>query len=273
MQRKDHPAVARFSLALQATSLTHLFSILLQLNRAWLMPHSALDARLCCATTSKRACQELRIDTMHHADADSFRQALKLECPFCVRIWMAMGRPTEHSGTRFHPPFMVSNGTFRINFWDADEGPGDLTAHGNGLQIQLSLVPIHGGSTFTHYVSQADNTTLAIEFPAQQASFSLNTRADSALDFLSSCLHQCRSSHARCQLATSSKHHVPKRVVEIDGSMDRVRVRERKTDADWTTPYAALSHCWGVSQILKLTKETTEMLQDGLPIVDLPRTF
>lgn len=65
-----------------------------------------------------------------------------------------MDRPTEGSGTRFHRPFMVSDGTFRLNFWDADEGPGDLVAFDIGLQVQLSLVPMGGDSKlYTHYVS------------------------------------------------------------------------------------------------------------------------
>ena len=87
---------------------------------------------------------------VHHADAESFRRALKLPCPLCVRIWTAMGRPTVHAGTRFHPPFMKSDGTFRMNVWDAEEGPGGLIANGTGLQVQLSLIPLSGESSCRH---------------------------------------------------------------------------------------------------------------------------
>jgi len=41
---------------------------------------------------------------VHHQSAESFEQALGLQCPFCIRLWRAMNRSSTPCRTLFEKP-------------------------------------------------------------------------------------------------------------------------------------------------------------------------
>jgi hypothetical protein len=58
--------------------------------------------------------------SVHHPDAQSFRQALDLQCPLCVRLWTAMKKPTKlHDTIYFEPftmPYLFGPDVYRMSF-------------------------------------------------------------------------------------------------------------------------------------------------------------
>jgi hypothetical protein len=108
------------------------------------------------------------------------------------------------------------------------------------------------------------------EFPSLLSS---NTRSKSALDFLVSKYQECRDQHAGCKLQAGSTEIYPSRLIDVGESEDTlVFLREMQ---NWSNRdmYICLSHCWGQKQPLMLTKESKPILQDGMQVSTLPRTF
>ncbi|KAG9193796.1 hypothetical protein G6011_03831 [Alternaria panax] len=66
---------------------------------------------------------------------------------------------------------------------------------------------------------------------------------------------------------------MPTRVIDVGRSEDSaIRLLEAK-DRIGSTPYIALSHCWGNSPTFKLTRATVVAFKAGIFCKDLPKTF
>ncbi|KAF2661082.1 hypothetical protein K491DRAFT_555876, partial [Lophiostoma macrostomum CBS 122681] len=79
----------------------------------------------------------------------------------------------------------------------------------------------------------------------------------------------CLSSHSRCAEAQADVHP-PSRLIKV-GSQENARPRliYPSTRVD----YAAVSHCWGESKSILLTKANHDRLVDGFNDDELPRLF
>lgn len=81
-------------------------------------------------------------------------------------------------------------------------------------------------------------------------------------------LNYCVKSHPQCQ--PPSDACLPTRVIDVGGQGTNPRLylshKERQS-------YAALSHCWGSSQLLTTTRATTWTRQNGIDWQSLPKTF
>ncbi|KAI1267927.1 heterokaryon incompatibility protein-domain-containing protein [Xylariaceae sp. FL1019] len=86
-------------------------------------------------------------------------------------------------------------------------------------------------------------------------------------------LSNCMSNHTACREIRSlngTAWHLPKRVVDVRYSQDRVRLHE---STDETAQYVCLSHVWGESQPLKATRASVESFKKGIGWQHIPRTF
>ncbi|CAG9985861.1 unnamed protein product [Clonostachys byssicola] len=81
----------------------------------------------------------------------------------------------------------------------------------------------------------------------------------------------CLQGHQTCQINHETRGWVPTRLIEINETSFRV-ITNQGHHSDAVT-YVALSHCWGESEIIKLTTATANSLFTGAPISKLPRTF
>lgn len=86
----------------------------------------------------------------------------------------------------------------------------------------------------------------------------------------------CLGSHATCRSADQSiRVYSPKRLVELlvddHGSLSMWRLVY--ADEIGTVPYFTLSHCWGSSQPLRLTKDNISLLSKPSPVYRLPKTY
>lgn len=82
-------------------------------------------------------------------------------------------------------------------------------------------------------------------------------------------LQACEQNHEGCN--GQNRTSIPGRILEIAG--DRIVLR-RGADLKSPLRYACLSHCWGrKGPLLRLTSKTSEALESGIVVEQLPRTF
>ncbi|KAI9646051.1 Guanine nucleotide-binding protein subunit gamma [Ciborinia camelliae] len=102
----------------------------------------------------------------------------------------------------------------------------------------------------------------------------ISTMTNPALMQATKWYHECSSKHIACNTAlAASKTHLPSRLLRIDENQKYVRLVETREEVIPDSHYSALSHCWGNSDILKLTSLTRDKLKAGIPLELLPKTF
>src|ERR1700760_2111274 len=79
---------------------------------------------------------------------------------------------------------------------------------------------------------------------------------------------QCCTSHERCNRSTKSAP--PTRLLDISNEEPRLCLAE---EVESSVKYAALSHCWGSLDYVKLTTATFESFRLRIPSEALPKTF
>lgn len=87
------------------------------------------------------------------------------------------------------------------------------------------------------------------------------------IDIATRWLEQCHKEHRSCDAAVAAK--LPSRLVSL------VPFPRLVSTAGWTDRprYATLSHCWGSTQFLKLTKGNIDSFKHRLPVSELGATF
>ncbi|KAL3605344.1 hypothetical protein FPOAC2_00287 [Fusarium poae] len=85
-----------------------------------------------------------------------------------------------------------------------------------------------------------------------------------ALDWV----HSCNTNHPGCRPHDSL--YRPTRLLKI---LNNEVVKLIHTLDEATGNYAALSHCWGKTQTIKLHSDTKDLLEHGIEIVSLPKSY
>lgn len=92
--------------------------------------------------------------------------------------------------------------------------------------------------------------------------------------FLKKCLTDCRHGHDKCTAAQDTNWY-PQRLIKLtrdEAHKPNLRLIQGK-DKEPSSPYIALSHCWGSSSPFSTTKGNTSELSEHISFFDLPRTF
>ncbi|KAF7897480.1 hypothetical protein EAF00_005708 [Botryotinia globosa] len=97
--------------------------------------------------------------------------------------------------------------------------------------------------------------------------------SDAALAQASRWYRECLSKHTLCTTSLVSKYLMPTRLLRIDEDEKYVRLIVTKEEVVKDTYYSTLSHCWGNSDILKLTISNLESFKDNISLERLPKTF
>ncbi|KAH9206175.1 heterokaryon incompatibility protein-domain-containing protein, partial [Leptodontidium sp. 2 PMI_412] len=102
-----------------------------------------------------------------------------------------------------------------------------------------------------------------------------NTGSDPSLTRAAKWLRECISEHENCNQVNCPTDWVPHRLLDVGSRCPFSDVIRLKQTEGWQTPvrYAALSHCWGDIQPLKLVNENLPTLVHGILLGDLPMTF
>ncbi|ORY11308.1 heterokaryon incompatibility protein-domain-containing protein [Clohesyomyces aquaticus] len=100
-----------------------------------------------------------------------------------------------------------------------------------------------------------------------------NTGERAALEFIVAQNNRCLKQHAACHRNKSANEFFPTRAIDVGSVTDPlVRLCERK-DITPGMRYASLSHCWGKTLLITLSKATASVLKRGIAVVTLPKTF
>ncbi|THV55679.1 hypothetical protein BGAL_0005g00580 [Botrytis galanthina] len=99
------------------------------------------------------------------------------------------------------------------------------------------------------------------------------TTSDAALAHASKWYRECLLKHTLCTTSLASKCVMPTRLLRIDEDEKYVRLVMTKEEVVKDSHYSTLSHCWGNSDILKLTISNLENFKDSIPLERLPKTF
>jgi hypothetical protein len=142
----------------------------------------------------------------------------------------------------------------------------------SGVTVYLTLLP--KVTTKEPYYSLLALSGIAL---ADRSLASDHTGNDDCIDFIWSQLRQCRDTHTKCQSMRPSRQRtggfLPTRMIDVGRIEDSI-VRLTETDGHaGETPYIALSHCWGDSQPLQLTRTNAPRLKAGISSTELPKTF
>ena len=115
------------------------------------------------------------------------------------------------------------------------------------------------------------------ESSEQTCQIAPNTASEPCWKLAKHWLSSCQSDHTRCTKFLSATPFHPTRLIEIapraSASNDKLHLRIAGEHSP-EVPYMTLSHCWGKSEFLKLTKTTSQRLRDGFSEADtLSKTF
>lgn len=97
-----------------------------------------------------------------------------------------------------------------------------------------------------------------------------STGSENTFRFVESKLAHCRKTHKLCR-HMSSQTWFPSRILEIGKENKIIHLIEGHEAP--SLPYVTLSHCWGTSNPMRLTKDTEAMLRAGVHTGFLPKTY
>lgn len=141
-------------------------------------------------------------------------------------------------------------------------------AHPKGKFVVLSVQLLSSPLTYLGYNGYEPfgvNTLLA---PVQPSPERLAYNTDAVIAGIQWSISGCVYNHTDC----SSVSFAPTRVLDIDGgSLDSISLVE--CWPSFSSPYIALSHCWGKTQHVTTTKANYTKHQESIPISSLSRTF
>ncbi|KAF2107949.1 heterokaryon incompatibility protein-domain-containing protein, partial [Lophiotrema nucula] len=103
-----------------------------------------------------------------------------------------------------------------------------------------------------------------------QAITSVSNASEACFEIAASWMSECLTEHERCRKTQSTASQMPTRLVELRQSPSSML---RIIRPPGHLAYLTVSHCWGVSDVLKLTKTNLEKLQEGFTENELPQLY
>lgn len=100
------------------------------------------------------------------------------------------------------------------------------------------------------------------------------TSSELTFDLLRTWLKKCLDSHKKCSAVPTDLNNYSSRLVDVRQVETQQKVTVRDTQPmQGRCQYLALSHCWGKSKKLLLTKDSKARLESGISISELAPTF
>jgi hypothetical protein len=122
---------------------------------------------------------------------------------------------------------------------------------------------------FVHTFSSLDDEALCQDINHEITS---STGSPECINLARRWLSHCQANHTLCRDLNSAQNPLPNRVIDV-GKTGDTSVRLHVPSAPQYEPYLTLSHCWGNADIVKLNTRNEAVLQAGIPLQRLPKTF
>ncbi|KAJ8108201.1 hypothetical protein OPT61_g8340 [Boeremia exigua] len=178
------------------------------------------------------------------------RDLMSMTCPICAII--------EFHGTIHQRSVIEVESLIAAN--KRGERILNLTTfyeNGDSGTLKLHMLPARDTEGQLHWTKRLSRSTLSVD----------------SIAFLQEQYKLCLAQHKSCQRERNTR---PTRLLRIEstlGSDDDANSLICLDDEPVACPYITLSHCWGHTQPLKLTKETEKELRVGISTAKLPKTF
>lgn len=219
-------------------------------------------------THQRRTC----VVFIHHPNAESFNNALKLPCSICSLAW---------EGRLFSLPSRsgITSGTTGTFGKDVGNDISDARLLQFGLSQSdhrsstIVIVPWRSMFSSDHGYVHSNGRPVGMIDHQYPSLLSHNTRSASALSFLLSKYRECHDKHVGCGLQQSPAVFYPSKILDVGVSHHSPIYLLETRGSGNKGPYVCLSHCWGLTIPFTLTKRTHSTLANGLPVSALPKTF
>ncbi|KAL6705596.1 hypothetical protein ACN47E_006543 [Coniothyrium glycines] len=231
---------------------------------------------ICQKLFHKENCNTQWKDYRHHEEAGSLQEALELPCGLCVRIIIALARDFDE-----FKPLASARGSISPNSRALLHmiTPMSYMLFHEVLKYgytELDQLIFYFGKEYAsvlHIELDKGGFSRALRHELETYS-SVNLDCERSMRFLASQLKECLGNHATCRgLVDVQKEFMPSRLIDVgqnpESGLSVVHLRQ----SPLKDSYATLSHCWGQSQSLLLTKAQEANFKQGIRIEDLPRTF
>ncbi|KAI1387956.1 uncharacterized protein F4822DRAFT_296928 [Hypoxylon trugodes] len=178
----------------------------------------------------------------HHPLDQSFRDAVAAGCWLCNQI-------------DSHRDRLYADTTDSLNYYLRDSSTNErlLAFSKNGCRVSIRKVE-----------NRTPFYSLALKSKSNPS-----TGCDDLARLTAEWLRICCASHQCLQYQESPWY--PTRLLKF--SDDTVRMIHTKDEPDLTSPYAALSYCWGKTKFEVLTSSTIQKFREGINVHSLPKTF
>ncbi|MCJ1322547.1 hypothetical protein MMC15_007896 [Xylographa vitiligo] len=163
----------------------------------------------------------------------------------------------------------------------ASELPPNYSSKPYSLWVHCEQSYDGAGHIEVHVQGRRPKTTyISYDGPLSKIQGSLRykrTDADEVLKLTKSWLDTCLNHHEKCRHSSSGGDFVPTRLLKVTTSgpflLSVQLCLTNSEEFDPRTPYLALSHCWGASDIIKLTASVLSTFLRTLPLASLPQNF
>ncbi|KAI8632539.1 heterokaryon incompatibility protein-domain-containing protein [Xylariaceae sp. FL1651] len=165
-------------------------------------------------------------------------------------------------------------------------------AQTNGQPVTFQLIIRKYWNTNLQWEEDIDRPFLQVSISQLQVEFRLwrvtdapttkdasrgdrNTGSETSFARAAKWLRQCTMKHDSCNGVNTPKEWAPTRLLDVGLRSPFPNIIKLHQTKSWQTPiqYAALSHCWGAIQPLKLLQGNLHTLMDGILLEDLPMSF
>ena len=198
---------------------------------------------------------------VHHLTAQSFSEAVRQGCYICSSMFQQyQGDKTNTLG----PQRLLEGIEGSEYYFSTKYSPRYptlwLLGYESNIKVYSSSYPL-----------------VEADLCGETRHFASNTASEPCWKLAKQWLSSCLTDHKRCTKNLSAIPYHPTRLIEVTScpshSNDELHLRipgEHSPDV----PYMTLSHRWGKSQFLRLTKVTSQRLRDGFSGADtLSKTF
>ncbi|CCD49581.1 hypothetical protein BofuT4_P096890.1 [Botrytis cinerea T4] len=194
----------------------------------------------------------------HHSSLQSIIDASASGCWVCHRLLASLSREIDIKDTLAEISPLIKSSTWHF-YRVSDQGRWFLTFRFGDDYFHDLHVMSHDeyGGPYTNHASIAGDTTMS----------------DAALAQASKWYCECLLKHTTCTTSPASGCLMPTRLLRIDEDEKHARLVVTKEKVAQVSHYSTLSHCWGDSDILKLTISNLESFKAGISLEQLPKTF
>jgi hypothetical protein len=208
-----------------------------------------------------------------HNSLVSLQKSLDDGCHFCTLASSGLKKQEREDLPKpsdvHENKLVIEARSSRSSTVESEHAGNGFRVHGP-LRINITLLNASAVFEVTTTSSSYDHWTPIHDALDQLSTTSVQHVALAGL-FISHCQRHHHPSQSSCNWHAS---FVPKRLLKLSGRADTLRVKLYTTmDADQSLEYTCLSHCWGTDQTLCLTDSNAKVLENGIPVEDIPKTY